>query len=338
MAETIGQDGLHLLALVQQADAPPELAHLEAIRTLEVIWQDEYEQEDPDDPSPRFRGKGHLVATTQRVVSPHDLDARYARKAQTEWRGYKVHLTETCEPDAPHLIVNVHTTDAGVQDVEVVGSIHQQLQARALLPEEHLMDGMYVGADQIADLKRKYGVTLIGPVRPDVSWQAQDPQAYDLTHFHIHWAAQQVTCPQGKTSHLWHNAMSDYGRPYYSVSFRKADCSPCPVRQRCTRSKTEARTLALLHQAPFEALKVARDYQKTEAFQQQYAKRAGIEGTMHQAMNAFAMRRTRYIGLDKTRLQHLATSVAINLQRIWAWLNGVPHAKTKISAFAALAP
>jgi transposase len=50
------------------------------------------------------------------------------------------------------------------------------------------------------------------------------------------------------------------------------------------------------------------------------------------------LRRTRYIGLAKTHLQHVITAAAINLKRIGDWLNDVPHATTRTSTFAALAP
>ena len=53
--------------------------------------------------------------------------------------------------------------------------------------------------------------------------------------------------------------------------------------------------------------------------------------------DAFELRRSRYLGLAKTRLQHLFTAIAINLVRFDAWLNKVPHAKTRTSRFAALA-
>ena len=50
-----------------------------------------------------------------------------------------------------------------------------------------------------------------------------------------------------------------------------------------------------------------------------------------------ACRRSRYIGQEKTHLQHLFTAIAINLLRFAAWRNKVPHAKTRTSRFAALA-
>ena len=62
-------------------------------------------------------------------------------------------------------------------------------------------------------------------------------------------------------------------------------------------------------------LQTARREQQTEAFKQEYAKRAGIEGTISQAVRAFELRHSRYLGLDKTHLQHLFTAIAISLLR-----------------------
>lgn len=66
--------------------------------------------------------------------------------------------------------------------------------------------------------------------------------------------------------------------------------------------------------------------------------RAGIEGTMSQGVRAFELRRTRYIGLARTHLQHILTAVAMNIVRLVAWWRGAQHARTRISHFAALAP
>ena len=62
-----------------------------------------------------------------------------------------------------------------------------------------------------------------------------------------------------------------------------------------------------------------------------------VEGTLSQGIRAFGLRRTRYLGLAKSRLQHLLTAVAMNIVRMVAWLRGIPHAKTRTSRFAALA-
>lgn len=87
-----------------------------------------------------------------------------------------------------------------------------------------------------------------------------------------------------------------------------------------------------------EALQTARSQQETEVWRARYGKRAGVEGTLSQAVRAFGLRRCRYIGLAKTQLQQVFTVIAVNVARVNAWLTERPWAKTRRSAFASLAP
>ena len=50
------------------------------------------------------------------LASPYEPEARYSTKREVEWIGSKVHFTETCEPETPHVIVNVETTPATTPD------------------------------------------------------------------------------------------------------------------------------------------------------------------------------------------------------------------------------
>jgi hypothetical protein len=52
------------------------------------------------------------------ISSPYDTEAHYACKGSTSWIGYKVHLTETCDQERPHLITHVETTPAPGSDHE----------------------------------------------------------------------------------------------------------------------------------------------------------------------------------------------------------------------------
>jgi hypothetical protein len=75
------------------------------------------------------------------VCSPYDPEARYSTKrGDLEWVGYKVHLTETCDPDTPRLLTNVETTPATTPDDNILASVHAALAARDRLPAEHLVD------------------------------------------------------------------------------------------------------------------------------------------------------------------------------------------------------
>jgi transposase len=79
------------------------------------------------------------------IASPYDLDARLGVKRTHGWIGYKVHLTETCDDDAPHLIVHTETTAATTPDWGMAEPIHTALATQDCLPSMHIVDGGYVG-------------------------------------------------------------------------------------------------------------------------------------------------------------------------------------------------
>jgi transposase len=101
-------------------------------------------------------------------------------------------------------------------------------------------------------------------------------------------------------------------------------------------TKYQRRTLTVRPQAQHTALQVARQRQRTTTFHQRYALRAGIEATISQGVRAFDLRRSRYLGLSKTHVQHLGIATAIHLVRLVVWLNGDPLAPTRVSAFERL--
>ena len=121
------------------------------------------------------------------------------------------------------------------------------------------------------------------------------------------------------------------------MRFSPSDCLACPSKGRCTRAKTQGRQLSLHTRDMHEALAAARARQADEAERPLYRLRAGIEGTLSQGVRAFGLRQARYRGLAKMHLQNLATAVALNLDRLAAWLEEHPLAPTRKSRFAMLA-
>lgn len=121
------------------------------------------------------------------------------------------------------------------------------------------------------------------------------------------------------------------------VRFRRADCAACPARTLCT-SSTQARRSVYFHlRDEYQALDAARQRMNDPVWQRRYRVRAGVEGTLSQAVRAFGMRQSRYIGLSKTGLQHVCTAVAMNVSRMVHWLDGRPRATTRVTRFATLA-
>ena len=293
----------------------------------------------PTAPDVRWRTAEDLPPHALLICSPYDTEARYATKRETHWTGYKVHLTETCDEEGPHLITNVETTSATTNDVELTGIIHSHLAAHALLPHEHLVDTGYMDADHLVTSRDTHGIDLVGPVLTDNSWQARSPEGHEIACFAIDWTAHTVTCPRGKVNRRW-TPGQDYqgsGQEVIAIQFDPADCAVCPVRARCTQAATGPRTLKLRPQAQHEALQAARCRQQTTGFKERYAARAGVEGTLSQGVRAFTLRQARYLGQAKTHLQHLLIAMAINLVRVVEWLAGTPLAQTRTSSFAALA-
>ncbi len=90
-----------------------------------------------------------------------------------------------------------------MQDLNVLDAIHRDLDKRDLLPSQHLVDTGYVSAARLSNSQQDYAVDVVGPVHPDVSWQARTEGAYDTSHFRLDWEHFQAICPQGKVSQYW---------------------------------------------------------------------------------------------------------------------------------------
>jgi transposase len=98
------------------------------------------------------------------------------------------------------------------------------------------------------------------------------------------------------------------------------------------------RELTVRTEAAHKALQTARQEQATAEFWELYRLRAGIEGTISQAVRRCDLRQARYRGIAKTHLQNLLVATALNLVRVIAWLMETPLAATRRSRFATLAP
>ena len=349
-AVQVGTDGFVLLDALDRAGAPPDAAALPEVAVLRRVWARHFERDkaEADDRSASEPGSGRVRmrpvqgrGPADRVESPYDIDARFRSKHATKWTGYMVHLTETCDEGTPRLVVNTDTTPANVHEAPRTGLIHDALAAKGLAPSEHLVDSAYISAGHLVTARTQHGIDLVGPGRPNVSWQSRSGgDAFTLADFTVDWDSKVARCPEGKESGLWTSGAKHRGPgSVIHVQFRAADCRPCPSRARCTRarSKYQGRVLAVMPQPEHEALAAARAREDTTEGKSLYAQRNGVEGTLSQAVRVFGLRQARYRGLAKTGLQGVATAAALNLDRIAAWFAGRPLAPTRTSRFAALA-
>ncbi|MEU3756596.1 transposase [Streptomyces olivoreticuli] len=188
----VGEDGMQLAA-VYRPDAPSGLRALPHVQVLRQVWVQQYwydeeeklawrgpknthdrlnrrgatrRSEGPGEASPDA-ASARVPWSRIEIVTPHDAQARFAhRPGKAAWVGYKDHQTETCDDDAPNVIVHVATQEAPEQDISMLEPIHQALARRHLLPSEHLLDAGYVSPEAILQAATAHAATLLGPVRP----------------------------------------------------------------------------------------------------------------------------------------------------------------------------
>jgi transposase len=364
LAVAYAKDGYALLEAVYDQAAPGWLREIPAVDVLRRVLVQNYTRVISGDGTEVIRrrekepdGDG-LPPGHRRIGSPYDTDARWAAKRDTFWLGYKLHVTETCDdppacscPDAgqpgaprgghdarcpapafPNLITDVQTTPADVRDSQVTAVIDDTLASRGLAPARMYEDSGYLTAALVVAEARRHGIALTGPLLADNSAQARAGKGYARASFTTDYGRHQVTCPQGHTSESWYQTVNR-GKPVIIVRFSPDHCGPCPARDLCTRSTR--RQLTVQPRELAEALAAGRAAQDTLAFQAGYARRAGVEGTMHQATSHGA-RRARYRGLPKTRLDHIYMAIALNLIRLHAYWTGTPLDRQRTSHLARL--
>src|SRR6266496_2921575 len=323
-ANQVGVDGWVLLHALDASSTADWMKTLPAVTTLRCIWEQQFEAREQGG---QWRQEPALPAA-QLINSPYDLDARYGKKRTTLWVGYKVHFTQMCDEDVPQLITHVETTPAPIPDEKALSRIHAGLAEKDFLPNQHLVDAGYVDATNLIQSQADYEVDLVGPTLKNYWYQADT--GYDLTNFSIDWEAEEVTCPQGRSSSSW-TPVEDAGKSLIKVKFSQSDCKVCPARDLCTG--TTRRTLTLHPREQMQALFAARKREETDEFKDTYRHRAGIEGTHSQGVRTMGLRRSRYIGLRKTHLAHVAVATAINVVQLMSWLRGEAPAQTRTSPF-----
>jgi transposase len=349
-----GVDGYHLLERVYAPGAPGWLRELPAVQALRRIWVQQFyrtigargqmvRRREPASEGGDGVPPGHI-----RLISPYDLDARYGVKREQGWDGYKVHFSETCDPVDPaqrdadaaagrgeraNLITGVLTTMATTADAAALEQVHRGLARNRVLPGEHLLDSGYPSAEQLVRAAGVYGITLVTPTLLDTSPQARAGVGYGQSAFAVDFDTRRGTCPQGKTSSSW-NPCHQRENEAIVISWAKKDCGPCPARHLCT--KALRRQITIRDRDLHEALTANRAEQRSQEWKGRYAARAGVEGTMRQSTHVTGIRTARYLGLDKTALEHNLAATAINMIRLDAYWTGHTLDRTRTTHLARL--
>lgn len=329
LAEQIGADGRALLDKIDTDPVAGWMHDLPQVKVLRTMWAHHYDQTSTG--RLRWKETAELPPAAVRIQSPYDPDARYSTKRDTEWVGSKAHLSESCDEDLPSLITDVHTTAATDPDVTATTPIQEKLTERGLAPGEHLMDAGYPSAENITRAL-ELGITMISPLTVTTGRNATKG-TFPPSAFTLGWDAGTATCPAGATS----LPARTEGRGLVVFPFSTRDCRPCPLRPRCTLADPSHPRRITVHPRPVWETQIrAQQAQTTTQWRTTYNQRAGVEGTISQAVRGPDLRHARYRGMPKTHLQNVLTGIALNVLRLGAWFDPRPTTQRRPTRIHAL--
>lgn len=250
-----------------------------------------------------------------RVISTTDPEMRHGRKSSKgRFNGYKAHIMETVDGE---IITGVAVTAANVPDAEPLAELLEQQSKVGIKVTELLGDTAYGSGDTRVEMVDR-GVKLIAPVPPEMKGECFPKSAFD-----IDLTARTCRCPAGHTVKLkGHHKPGQSGRFEFG-----ALCRECPLRDQCTKSKTGRVVVIHRHE---EYLQQGRAEQRTDAFKERYRKRPRVERKIAELAHHHGMRKARYIGDVKIRLQVAWTAAVVNLKRIFKHRQGGSVPKTRL--------
>lgn len=246
-----------------------------------------------------------------RVISLTDPEMRHGHKSEAKhFDGRKVQVAVDATSE---LVLAVEPSPANRSDgADLLGVIDQIEAQTGVTVAQATGDTSYGTADNRAACAARE-IDLLSPLP-----EATDP-AVAKAAFTLDLDTPSATCPAGHTTTTIHHARDSQGRPVLRFHFPRAVCETCPLFARCVRSQVEGRTITShYHEAQLHA---ARARQATPAFKEAYRKRAAVERKIADLVG-HGLRRARYLGRAKVRLQNYWIGAVVNLKRLFRLFQG----------------
>jgi transposase len=194
----------------------------------------------------------------------------------------------------------VTTTVASPPEGAALPEIQDDWARHKRLPQQHWVGAGYLSAPNLERSERQPQIELCGPPLEDTAWQARAGGGFAASDFQIDWHQPAATCPSGHRSQSWRETTNSRGLPEIKIQFSRTDCRSCFVREQCTRTAEQRRSLTIQPEAECKALAAARARTEQPKYQELYALRSGCQGSWSQAVRPCGLRRARYLGLSQT--------------------------------------
>ena len=316
----LGQAGEDIAGLLRWLDQSgcPSWASGSKVQVLRRVFGEQFQPATAADPAVVPLPKEKTPAGA--VKNPHEPEAQWAKKGsgnqKKEVVGYKVQVGETV-PEQPQakgeptrqFLTAIETQLATASD-EAGLELVDKAEAHVGLPPPPARhtDAAYISGAKLAEAKAQ-GRELIGPAPAPPSREGR----YSAADFDVTFDPLQARCPAG---HLnikctqWQDAA--LGGPATRFDWEEL-CAHCPQRAQCISPQQSSRTLAI---GPHhELLQQRRREQTTPEFRERCKQRNALEGTQSELVRAHGLRRGRFRGLEKIRLQNYFIGAACNAKR-----------------------
>ena len=264
----------------------------------QVIGQD---VELDDDFQPQIRDG----VAADRVISHSDPEMRHGRKsASRRFDGHKLDLI-TDEDSEMILGVDVRAGNAG--DGDGAAPLLEEVQGVDGVNVDTLVGDMAYSDGDVREAVEEAGAEMVAKVPPTTN-QGRFPK----TDFTINTRVGSVTCPAGHTTFDARPTKDHKRRPATLFLFPAATCQACPLQQQCTTA-TAGRTIVVGRH--HDRLEAARGAQAEPATKHLLRQRSKVERKIDHLQD-LGMRKARYRGRRRTKLQALLAATVANFKRL----------------------
>lgn len=309
-----GRDLLHLVGQFKETAA----AELSTYALLEQVLHEQFEIIDREDGS-----ASSLVALVRKpadipcdgVNNPADPDASYNAHRGL---GYMAQIVETYAEDdcpeakadsrSPDLITHVAVHKMTVHDGHRLPDALKDLAGRSLMPKVLLGDSHYGSADNMA-LAEKCAVDLVAPVR---TAKGRSSGRMTLEDFSLDDDGLVLRCPNGIEP-----VSTSIATAKLQARFDLSICRACQDQNRCPmQAAKHDRKIARFQYTPTRAANQKRRlYERSDAFQEIYRWRAGIEATMSRLKHQMNLAYLRIRGMPAMRYTVNLRALGLNIRR-----------------------
>jgi hypothetical protein len=251
----------------------------------------EQDVEEDADGSPALR----RCVARERLISVEDTEMRHGRKSRsTRFDGYKRHALKDLDTG---LVRAVGITRANVPEATVTEGISRDLRSQGTRLSELHIDRAYLSSELVRGRTEDLEVYC-------KAWAVTNAGRYPKTAFELDFERGRIRCPAGVETDFEVGGV---------VRFPRKTCAACPLRERCTKSKSGGRSVSI---HPDERLlEELRDRQRTPEGRAKLRERVDVEHSLAH-IGHWQGDRARYVGERKNLFDLRRSAVVHNLHVI----------------------